>query len=252
MTFEEVKHRIAAGTAPATLEEIASGIAVLVKGTSDVEQSIAIRLYESQLIHGKKDWCKWALKTFRYYDDKATVYRRCAVGEMLCLLRDSETCLFRKHITTPISMLERLLPILHDRKFGFNGLVNFLKLYWKDTWTRDRLCAERDRFMRPESDDPGITKRGPQTFQFDGLQVQEEAEIAAFIEAQRVQPERAGVMVRNGVMLCSAALPYMMAHPEVFDEADVPELEGMRQRLETAASRIAELIAAQSRKALAL
>ncbi len=250
MTFEEVKHRIAAGTAPEALEDIVSDISVLTEGASDVEHLIAIRLYESQCIRGKKGWCSWAMETFGHYDDKATVYRRCAVGEMLRLLRENETCLFRKHLSTPVTLLERLLPILHDKTRGFSGLVNFLKLYWKDGWTREKLIEERERFLHPDGSE---NKKPVQlTFDFDGLQAQDEEKIAAFIEEKKLPPEHAGVLVRNGVMLCTAALPYMTAHPETFDDEDIPYLEDMRDRLETAARNLAEMIAAKNRKVLSV
>lgn len=250
MTFEEVKNRIKAGTAPETLEDIASDISVLTEGASDVEHLIAIRLYESLCIRGKKGWCSWAMETFGHYDDAATVSRRCEVGRMLRLLRDNEPCLFRKHLSTPITFLERLLPILHDETRGFPALVNFLRLYWKDDWSRDKMIEERDRFLYPSGRKNG--KPVQLTFDFNGLQAQEEEDIAAFIEEKRLPPEHAGMLVRNGVMLCTAALPYMTAHPESFDDEDIPYLEDMRDRLETAARNLAGLIANRNRKVLAV
>ncbi len=244
MTFEEVKSRIASGIAPVSLEEITSDIAVLTEGASDVEQSIAIRLYESQLLRGRKGWCAWAMDTFGYYDDGATYYRRCAVGEMLWLLRKEEKCLFKKHLFTRITFLEALLPLLHDEKRGFAGLVNFLKLHWRDDWSRERLMAERDRFLDVKS------KPVQLAFDFDGLQAQSGDKIAAFIEEKQLEPGQAGVLVRNGVMLCTAALPYMTAHPETFDDEDVPYLEEMRDHLEDAARELAKLIASKNRKVL--
>ncbi len=246
MTFEEVKNRIASGIAPVSLEEITSDIAVLTEGVSDVEQSIAIRLYQSQMLRGKKGWCSWAMDTFGYYNDAATFYRRCGVGEMLWTLRQEDLCLFKKHLFTQITFLEALLPIFHDEKRGIGGLVNFLKLHWKDDWSREKLMIERDRFLDVKS------KPVQLAFDFDGLQAQDGDKIAAFIEEKKLEPGQAGVLVRNGVMLCTTALPYMTAHPETFDDEDVPYLEEMRDRLENAARELAKLIAAKNGKVLGI
>ncbi|MEI3040476.1 MAG: hypothetical protein V8T90_15545 [Victivallales bacterium] len=44
----------------------------------------------------------------------------------------------------------------------------------------------------------------------------------------------------------------MTAHPESFDDEDIPYLEDMRDRLETAARNLAGLIANRNRKVLSV
>lgn len=251
MTFEEVKHKIIAGSSPETLEEVCDDIGVLTRGVSGVEQAIALRLYDSYVLHGRNGWIKWAMERFDYYSDKATFYRRCGVGEILRLLRDRETVLFRKHLGTEISKLEQLLPFMARQvgkpRPGFNALVNFLKLRWKDGWSREQLRNEVDRAIHPDRDPEDSPVQ--LAFDFDALIPQDEEKIVAFIEEKQLSPCQAGLLVMNGSRITTAALPYMTAHPEEFDAEDIPYLEEMRARLEDAARDIASLIAVKSQEA---
>lgn len=250
MTFEEVKHKIITGSTPETLEEVCDDIGVLTRGISGVEQSIALRLYDSYVLHGRNGWAGWAMETFGYYSDKATFYRRCGVGEILWRLRAAETVLFRKHLGTDISKLEALLPFMARQvgkpRPGFGALVNFLKLRWKDAWSREQVRDEVDRAIHPDkcAEDSPVQL----AFDFDALTPQDEEKIVAFIEEKRLSPGQAGLLVMNGSRITAAALPYMTAHPEEFDAEDIPYLEELRARLEDAARDIASLIAVKSQE----
>lgn len=256
MTYEEIDRRIADGIRPESPEAAGEELVSLAQCSGHVDQDIAIRLYDSKLLHGKKGWWEWIRDILPRYADKATFYRRCEVGAMLSHLRDSEPALFKKHVGTPVTLLENLLPLWSAKKVedqpvsGPALLENFLRLHWQDDWTREQMIVERDRVLYPHgrTGDSGITEQ--MTFDFDAMTPCDESGIAAFIESKRLKPEQAGVLVANGVRLCTTALPYMTAHPEIFDEEDLPELETLRDRLEKAARQLSGIIAAQTQKAL--
>ena len=155
--------------------------------------------------------------------------------------------LFLQMLKSGITLLEHLLPIMHCPGHGYDSLVHFLQQYWHDDWTRDQLIVNRNRYLYPEGEDEQPMQL---EFKFDTLIIQDETKIVDYIESNCIAPAQAGVMAVNGVRLCAAAMPYLTAHPEEFDEEDIPFLEDARSRLEQAAGLLGDLITAKSRKAL--
>lgn len=250
MTYEEIHNRIMSGLTPSTLEEAGSDITILSACAEQIDQELSLVLYESKRLHGVKGWVDWVQERYPIYADRAVFFRRCVVGEILAYLREGETSLFRAMLKTDVTKLE-VLAVIYNRKDGKDGkatLVNFLRQYYKADWSRERLIAERNRYMGKS--DSGVTQGEQLTFDFDVFAPQEPTDIASRIESLQLQPAYVGQLVRNGVVLCSTALPYMAAHPEAFDAEDVPYLEEMRDRMEQAARELGDLIAGKIGKAV--